>query len=298
MGGLRSALPVTYWTFLIGAVAIAGVPPLAGFFSKDEILFHTYQSGHTVLWLMGLVTSLLTAIYMFRLVFLAFHGPRHVDADAPAHPEEADGAAGAHAAAGAPGGHPAGHLHDAPRAMAIALVVLALGSIAAGWVSIGHRFERFLAPSFETVPAAASSDETTGAAASAGDDAGTEDRLMIVSSLVAVSGIGLAMYFFLKNRRAAADLAERAAGLRRVLVHKYYVDEIYDAAIVQPIRIVSEGLWRVLDVGVIDRAVNGVGDTVRGLAEALRRLQTGSVRAYAASVVCGAVVVLGYYLFR
>jgi NADH-quinone oxidoreductase subunit L len=305
MGGLRSALPVTYWTFLIGAVAIAGVPPLAGFFSKDEILFHTYQSGHTFLWLIGLVTSLLTAVYMFRLVFLAFHGPRRTDADAPAHPEEEEPAAGAHAATGhaatrAHGGHSGGrlHLHDAPRAMAIALVVLAVGSIAAGWVSIGNRFEMFLEPSFETVHMAASTDETNASTATERDAAGTEYTLMIVSSLVALSGIGLAVYFFLINRQAADRLAERATGLRRVLSHNYYVDEIYDAAIVQPLRIVSEGLWRVLDAGVIDRAVNGVGDSVRGLAEALRRLQTGSVRAYAASLFGGAVVVLGYYLFR
>src|SRR4051812_44288917 len=128
MGGLKQQLPLTYWTFLIGALAIAGVPLLSGFFSKDEILFETYASGHTLLWIVGLVTSLMTAVYMFRVVFLAFHGARHVEAAAPAHPEEEEPAA--HAGAAPP--HAAGrHLHDAPRPMAIALVALAIGSVLA-----------------------------------------------------------------------------------------------------------------------------------------------------------------------
>src|SRR5262249_8517583 len=134
MGGLKRELPLTYWTFLIGALAIAGMPLLSGFFSKDEILYETYARGYTGLWLVGLITSLLTAIYMFRLVFLAFHGERHAEAAAPAHPEEEKlatpqphgNAASSPAAAGQ-------HLHDAPRPMAIALVALAIGSIVAGY---------------------------------------------------------------------------------------------------------------------------------------------------------------------
>src|SRR3954464_7014656 len=160
MGGLRKGLPITYWTFLIGAIAIAGVPPLAGFFSKDEILWRTFASGHRLLWIIGLVTSFLTAIYMFRLVFLTFHGERRHDAPAaPAHPEEEEPAAhhqpGQHDAHGhATHGH-AGHLHDAPPAMALALIVLAIGSVFAGLVGIphaiggGNRIEAFLEPAFE-----------------------------------------------------------------------------------------------------------------------------------------------------
>jgi NADH-quinone oxidoreductase subunit L len=122
---------------------------------------------------------------------------------------------------------------------------------------------------------------------------------MAVSSVVAVSGIAIAAFFFIRNRSAAEKLAERMSGVRRVLVRKYYVDEIYDAAVVQPIRIISEyGLWKGVDAGLIDRTVNGVGSLVSGLAEGLRRLQTGSVRAYAASIFGGVVIVLGYYLFR
>ena len=122
---------------------------------------------------------------------------------------------------------------------------------------------------------------------------------MAVSTLVAAAGIGLAVYFFLKRRDAAVRAAGRFPGLHRVLENKYYVDEIYDAAVVQPIHIVSEeGLWKTLDVRLIDGAVNGVGAVVQGGSEGLRRLQTGSVRAYAASLLLGAVTVLGYYLWR
>ncbi len=144
MGGLKKDLPITYWTFLIGAIAIAGVPGLAGFFSKDQILGEAYLTGHTTLWVVGVLTALLTATYMFRLVFMAFHGERHEPDSHGAH--DAHGHAGAH-------GH-GGHLHDAPPAMALALIVLAIGSVVAGYVGVpaalgGHNeIEHYLAPSF------------------------------------------------------------------------------------------------------------------------------------------------------
>jgi NADH-quinone oxidoreductase subunit L len=289
MGGLKNELPITYWTFLIGALAIAGVPGLAGFFSKDEILYRTFASGHVLLWIVGLITSLLTAIYMFRLVFLAFHGPsRSASApqaaahDAPAHPAP-------HAGHGTHGGH----LHDAPPAMALALIVLAAGSVFAGYAGFpavlggGNWFEHFLEPSFGVH------------AAGEGAEHGPELLLMLVSIAVAAMGIGTAVYFFLKNRAAADRVAANAAGVHRLLENKYYVDEIYDAAIVQPIRIASEdGLWKVVDVRVIDGAVNGVGEIVKDSGEVIRRVQSGSVRTYAASLLLGVVFILGYYLWR
>jgi NADH-quinone oxidoreductase subunit L len=120
-----------------------------------------------------------------------------------------------------------------------------------------------------------------------------------VSTLVALGGIAIATFFFLWNRRAADSIALRFAGLHRLLANKYYVDEIYDAAVVQPIRIASEdGLWRFVDARVIDGSVNGVGDIVSGGSELLRRMQSGSVRVYAASVMLGVVVILGYYVWR
>ncbi len=286
MGGLKKDLPITYWTFLIGALAIAGVPGLAGFFSKDEILYRTYTSGHTLLWVVGLLTALLTAAYMFRLVFLAFHGTSR---SAPAaHTDDAHGAPVAHDAHG----H-GGHLHDAPPAMAVALIVLAIGSVVAGYAGLpsilggGDWFARYLEPSFGVAPIAEVAEH------------GLEGALMLVSIAVAFAGIGIAAYFFLKNRRASDAMAERFSGLQTLLLNKYYVDEIYDATIVQPIRIVSEdALWKVVDVQVIDGAVNGVGGVVAGASDRLRRLQSGSVRTYAASVFVGVVVILGYYLWR
>ena len=280
MGGLKKELPITYWTFLVGALAIAGVPGLAGFFSKDEILFRAYASGHTVLWVVGLLTSLLTAVYMFRLVFMAFHGERTPHAaphPAPAHPAQhqaPDTAA------------PGTHLHDAPPAMAFALIALAIGSVVAGYVGLGGRFEHYLEPSF----APQAIEEVA--------ERGLDVTLMVVSSIVAVLGIGIAVFFFLRNRLAADRVEAQFAGLHTVLANKYYVDEIYDGAVVQPIRIVSEEvLWKRVDVGLIDGSVNGVADAVGGGGELLRRLQTGSVRAYAVSLFFGVVLMLGYYLW-
>jgi NADH-quinone oxidoreductase subunit L len=215
---------------------------------------------------------------MFRLVFLAFHGEAHA---APSDP------APSHA------GPSHRHLHDAPPAMAFVLIVLAIGSVAAGYAGVpsvlggSSRFEHFLEPSFGITPAGEVAEH------------GVELTLMLVSIAAAVAGIGIAVYFFLKNRLAAARVADRFSGTRDLLLNKYYVDEIYDAALVQPIHIVSdEGLWKTIDVKVIDGAVNGVADAVRGGSEILRRLQTGSVRAYAASLFLGVVMVLGYYLWR
>jgi len=294
MGGLKEALPITYWTFVVGALAISGVPGLAGFFSKDEILFRTYVGGHTLLWIVGLLTSLLTAVYMFRLVFLVFHGERAPEPVAPEHPEEEPAAqAAGHPAPRHPApSHPTPgiHLHDAPPAMAFALIVLAIGSVVAGYAGLSGRFEKFLEPSF-SLPA------SEVAAGAAGGD--VEMTLMAVSTLVAAAGIGLAVFFFLKRRTAADRVARQFAGLDRLLENKYYVDEIYDATLVQPIRIVSEqGLWKGVDARLIDGAVNGIGDAVRGGSEILRRLQTGSVRTYAASLFLGVVLILGYYVWR
>jgi NADH-quinone oxidoreductase subunit L len=321
MGGLRKYLPITYWTFLIGALAIAGVPLLSGFFSKDEILFRTFTAehtpGHTLMWVIGIVTSLLTATYMFRLVFLAFHGERRTAARGSEHPEEEEPAASdttathhAPQAAHAVHGHDAhAHApHDAPPSMAFALVVLAVGSVLAGYAGVPHalggsnRIERFLHPSFEAHAVAGEAAGTEAAAASeapAETHRSTELMLMAVSTGIAVSGIGIAMYFWLRNRAAADAMALRFKPIHTLLLNKYYVDEIYDALFVQPIKQLStKGLWRGADAGLIDGAVNGVGIAVRGLSGGLRRVQTGSVRTYAAGIFVGVVLIVGYYLVR
>ena len=395
MGGLKKDLPITYWTFLIGALAIAGIPPLAGFFSKDEILFKTYAQGHTIMWIIGVATALLTATYMFRLVFLTFHGERrHPPSPAAgdratarqpatgAHPEEEEPVAHRHGhdsvastadrkpqttANGRPQtanghGHPpspaaadratagqaahshGAHLHDAPPAMALALIVLAIGSVVAGFAGVPHimggnnRIERFLEPSFEAHAMAPANEfqviegrpglradgatagqardgrlrpegATAGQAGApaAGEAATTHEAaqgepnewlLMAISVGVAVAGIGIAAYFWLFNRAAAARVARSAAGIYTLLLNKYYIDELYDVLVVQPIKFFALILWKGADVALIDGSVNGVGTTVTAVSNRLRRLQTGSIRAYAASLFLGVVLILGWYLAR
>jgi NADH-quinone oxidoreductase subunit L len=303
MGGLRTALPVTYRTFLVGTLAIAGVPLLSGFFSKDEVLWKTFSGGHTLLWVVAVVTAFLTATYMFRLLYLAFHGERRApaagqaaaDADA-GHGPRIDAQSASHPSHGA-------HLHDAPPAMAIVLIVLAIGSVAAGYIGVPHalggtnRIEAFLEPSFRA-PGDATGAVPAAEAESHGG-AGTELTLMVVSTLVALAGIAVAMRFFLRRPEAADAMADRYAGLHRLLAGKYFVDELYDRMIVQPVKRLSTSfLWRGVDAGFIDGAVNGVGLGVRGWSAVLRRLQTGSMRAYAISLFLGVVTIVGYYLWR
>ncbi len=304
MGGLKKYLPITYWTFLIGALAIAGVPLLSGFFSKDEILFKTFVGTETIgghgrplLWLIGAITSLLTAIYMFRLVFLAFHGERRHAAPAE-HPEEEEPAAHGH------GAHAHHAPHEAPWSMAVPLIILAVGSVLAGYVGVPHalggsnHIESFLEPSFQ-VATAEEHVEATYAEEATHADSGTELTLMGISTVVALLGIAIAVFFWLRRPETAAAMARRFPGLHRLLLNKYYVDEVYDAVVVQPIKYIStDGLWKGVDAGVVDGLVNGVGLSVRGGSSGLRRLQTGSVRAYAASLFLGVVLILGWYLTR
>jgi NADH-quinone oxidoreductase subunit L len=190
--------------------------------------------------------------------------------------------------------------------MAIPLIVLAVGSVVAGYVGIPHalggsnRIEGFLHPSFE---AHAVAGESPAAPAEAASDTeshdSTEIMLMAISTGVAIAGIGIAAYFWLRNRRASDAMAERLKPAYTLLLNKYYVDEIYDAVIVQPVKRLSTiGLWRGADAGLIDGAVNGVGIAVRGSSTALRRVQTGSVRTYATGIFVGVVLIVGYYLVR
>jgi NADH-quinone oxidoreductase subunit L len=246
---------------------------------------------------------------MFRLVFLAFHGERRAAAPAVHAHDDA--------------GHHGGHIHDAPPSMAIPLIVLAIGSIFAGYLGVPHalggmnRIEQFLEPSFE-VSESAREGPTTGVDAAPREGvaeavsvslqepapeaeehgASTELMLMALSSAVAIAGILIAMYFWLRNKEAADALAERMHVFYNLLVNKYYVDEIYDAAIVQPVRLLSmNGLWKGIDVAIVDGTVNGVGAVVRGTSGRLRRIQTGSVRTYAASLFLGVAAILGWYLW-
>jgi len=322
MGGLKKHIPVTYWTFVIASVAIAGVPGLAGFFSKDEILFETFLHGHQILWGIGVLTSLLTATYMFRLVHLTFHGEERFGAVEHAHGHDDHGHAHAHAApqhssTPAPQHSHGVHLHDAPAPMAFALIVLAIGSVLAGYVGVPHalgghnNLGAWLEPAFQATNCGApvTTGELAGiaiaecppgeAAEATEDHASLELSLMAVSSLVAFAGIGLASFLWLKRKDIPAQMATQFSGVHKLLLNKYYVDEVYDATIVQPIKVVSqEGLWRGFDVKIVDGAVNGAGYFVSGVSIVLRLLQNGSVKTYAASIFAGAVTILAYYFWR
>jgi NADH-quinone oxidoreductase subunit L len=298
MGGLKRHLPITYWTFVIGSLALAGFPGLAGFFSKDELLFETFHEGHTFLWVMGALTSLLTATYMGRLVFLTFWGEERHAAHAPHGHGHATHAPDQHTSP-----------HDAPPAMAFALIVLAIGSVLAGYVGVPHalgghnQLATWLAPSFSAPAAAGVAEGAAEGAAAEGVEAAGEEALeltlMAVSSGIAVAGIAIAFFVWVMRKELAAAMAASFGPIHRLLLNKYYVDEIYDASVVHPLGAVSrDGLWRVVDVGVIDGAVNGVGSIVDAGAANLRRLQTGSIRTYASSLFVGVVLVLGYYLWR
>ena len=325
MGGLKKYMPVTYWTFVIGAAAIAGVPGLAGFFSKDEILFLTYYNGNTWLWVIGALTGMLTATYMFRLIFMTFHGAERFEAPevhphTPAHRGPEVEAAAAHGGTDHSSDHGHGHHgapHESPWPMTVPLLVLAVGSVLAGYVGVPHalgghnEIEGFLHPSFQPFEAhgpAVAGDHAAEAShgAASGDHAADEAAktrleltLMGVSTVLAFTGIGLAAFFFLRRPEAADAAATALAPVHRTLLNKYYVDEAYDALFVTPTKRASDTvLWKGVDVGLIDGSVNGVGHLVRSSAGALRRLQTGSVRMSAASLFVGVLLVLGYYLAR
>jgi NADH-quinone oxidoreductase subunit L len=265
MGGLASRLPWTHRTMLVGTIAIAGIPPFAGFFSKDEILSDAFVSGHWGVWIAGLLGSLLTAFYMFRLYLLTFRGEPRLTHEAEHH------------------------LHESPPSMVVPLVVLAVLSAVGGFVGMpfmegGHFFERWLAPVFESGPGAHA--ETVSTA--------TELMLIAISVVVAVLGVVLA--FRVYGRRAEEPLARNAPALYETLVHKYWVDELYDRVAVRTVYQLSRRLWTFWDTKVVDGAVNGVGRLFEGGWAVLRLFQTGFVGTYALFFTLGVAVLLLHFL--
>jgi NADH-quinone oxidoreductase subunit L len=265
MGGLAPRMMTTTVTFLIGAFGLSGVPPLAGFFSKDEILASVFHGEHYALWGLLLAGAFLTAFYTFRLVFLAFFG-------GPRMPKEV-----------------AHHIHESPPVMTIPLMVLAVLTVVAGLAvgipsSHGTAFARFLQP---VLPM----DE-------AEHGAGITFSLLVLSALVAIAGMALAWAVYGRTAARAASIGVARNPVHRLLIEKYYVDEIYDALFVRPIYRLSLWLARVFDPSVVDGIVNGVASLVIGWARGLRRVQTGFVMNYALGVLLGAVAVVAYLLAR
>ena len=272
MGGLKSHLPRTHLAFLIATLAIAGVFPFAGFFSKDEILYQAWLRGGPVLWMAGVIGAFLTAFYMFRLYFLAFHGPSRV-------PEEAR--------------H---HIHESPNSMTVPLLILAVLSTIGGFIQAPllpgwQRLDRFLEPVFADAAALLPPSRIA-------QTPGSEIGLMLISLAVALVGIFVAYRFYVADPAIPRRLAEQARGIYRTLFNKYGVDEAYESWIVQPIYRGAVDLWNDFDTGVIDGAVNGVGRLIQGGSGLLRQAQVGYVQIYALVLTLGAVVVIGYLALR
>ncbi len=267
MGGLRKALPVTFFTFLIGCLAISGIPPFAGFFSKDEILSHAYEHSKA-LWAVGLLTAFLTAFYMFRLLFLAFFGEFRGTEEQRKH------------------------LHESPASMTLPLVALAILAAVGGFMGapmfVGkHYLADYLAPLFTY------SQKLLPAAFNHEPDHNTELMLMALSVAAGVLGIGLAyVQYVARAQRPAEEEAARSAP-ESLVYHKYYVDELYNALFVKPVMGLSRGLFRFVENGVIDPVVNGFGRAVQGGGYLLRYVQTGAVETYLILMVIGIVLILG-----
>jgi NADH-quinone oxidoreductase subunit L len=266
MGGLRKHLPWTYPTFLIGALAIAGVPFLSGFFSKDAILSRAYAGGHPVLWAAGLLAAVMTAFYMFRLVLLTFHGQERLKPEAKEH------------------------LHESPPVMTIPLVILALFSIGAGYLGLPvvlgknlDRFSRFLQPVIRPGPEGPLS-------------SGTEWSLILASVAAAAAGIAAALLFYGRQARIPGRLVHRFPGLYKLLLNKYYLDEIYGAVIVNPLLRGSEAVYDHFDLKVIDGAVNGAGRLAGRAGRFLNSLQSGRLKDYALGLLAGLIIILGALL--
>ncbi len=274
MGNLRKKLPYTHWTYLFGTLAIAGIFPFAGFFSKDEILYYALQKN-VVFWIMGAVAAVMTSFYMFRSVFMTFYGKSRVEPDV-AH-----------------------HLHESPPLMTVPLMILAFLSLVGGFVGIpviegAQRFANFLSPVF--APAKAIIEH--GAHHVGHHSVTAEIILMAVSLAIAILGLLVARYMYITSPETPGRIVERFSGLYRLVFNKYWIDELYDFLFVNSIVEFSRFLWKKFDEAVIDGIVNGVAAVVRTFGSVLRLLQTGLVKDYALSVLVGAMVVIGYLLLR
>ena len=268
MGGLKSHLPTTYWTYVIATLAIAGAPFTAGFFSKDLILWQAYSSAHGSpgLWAIAWITAGMTAFYMFRQLFLVFHGACRADE------------------------HTKAHIHESPAVMTLPLVILAIGSIFTGWLGApeylwGSRWDQWLAPIF-------------GAAQEAGHGSlDTEMTLMLLTLAIVGLGILLAYISYCRGAKVPERFSTLAGGgPYRLLLNKYYIDELYDSLIVRPFTAISRALAQSFDPKVIDGTVNGVAASARGLSSIWRGMQTGNVQHYLVGFIAGTLALLAYYL--
>ncbi len=273
MGGLKKYLPVTFWTFLAGALAISGIPLFSGFFSKDEILWKALSNpqGNFVLWLIGFITAGMTAFYMFRLFLSVFLGKSRVEERVKTH------------------------IHESPRSMTIPLIILAFLSIIGGYVGIPHslggvsNFDKFLSVVFEGAKEQAHAADLS---------LSTEYFVMILSIAIVLVGILIAYRFYISRPEVPRRLAEKYKRAYTLLLNKYYVDELYARLIVNPLLSLALWCWRFFDARIIDGAANGSASLMGWISAVIRKFQTGYVRNYALSLVLGVVTILAYFIFR
>jgi NADH-quinone oxidoreductase subunit L len=257
---------------LIAGLAISGIPPFAGFFSKDLILENAYSSGQIWLWALGVTTVGLTAFYIFRLLFMTFHGVSRVE------PARID------------------HVHESRSVMVLPLVVLAAFSTIGGWPGLpkgilwGDAFKHFLAPIAPSV--------TRGPGAAITGAGLAPPVASAIALALAVFGIAIAWIFYLQNPGLPARLGESLGGLYRLLLDKYYIDQLYNTLVGRPLFWLSQFvLFRAIDRGVIDGIVDGTGFGVEGAGEGLRRIETGNVQHYAFVYLMGALAIVAYYVY-
>jgi len=271
MGGVKKYMPVTFAAMFIATLAISGVPLLSGFFSKDEILLNAFTSpfGSPILWALALLAAILTAFYMFRLLFLTFYGPSRMEPEVEHH------------------------AHESPRIMTVPLLLLAFLSIIGGYLGFprvfggGAWFERFLEPALARSQAADSHLSHS-----------TELLLMLSSVAAAGLGIYLAYNFYIAIPERPKRMAEKFKGLYNIVLNKYYVDEFYNSVFVQPFITLSLFLWKITDVRIVDAAANGLASFFGWFAGQSRFVQTGRFRNYALVFVIGVVILVGFVFLR
>ncbi|MHB0915365.1 MAG: NADH-quinone oxidoreductase subunit L [Thermoleophilia bacterium] len=265
MGGLRDKTKITFWTFVIGALAISGAPGFAGFFSKDSILAGAFHGGFWYLWLVGIITAFLTAFYMFRLIFMTFFGESRSDPEVYAH------------------------VHESPRSMTVPLMILAVPSALVGLIlglppEDGH-IDRLLHEVFAGVL-------PEGGHGFGGLSAG----LMVLSALVGIGGILTAWQFYVRRPQLPDMVRARTGPVYRVLVNKYWIDELYAVAIINPVKTVSGWLWRYVDDIGIDGTINRAARFFRGVGSALKPTQSGRLQTYLFTMFIGLLALLMAYV--
>ena len=279
MGGLKKYLPVTYFTFTMGWLAIIGIPPFAGFFSKDEILWQAYSSplGHWSLWLIGLLGAMCTAFYMTRLMALTFWGKSRVPHDV--------------------------HPHESPPTMLIPLIALAFLSVVGGWIGIPHLIGEII-PGHpgnwieHWLEGAVLQPKALGVMSEAHHSSVLEWSLMGVSSSLAALSAIAAYYCYVVAPELPGKMTAHFKGLYELVANKYFVDEFYSDQIINPLVDASKALWAYVDVNFIDRATFVAGDLVRGFGSAVRTIQNGNMQQYALAMAMGVALTIFVILYN